>query len=98
MADESGNVPDFYADQFTMAQSAYGIAFSFNLSPSTPGPMPRQQQSTPQVVVRMSLEHAKIMAMMVRKNLKQYELEHLGDAIKLPRHVLQQMNLSEDDW
>jgi hypothetical protein len=92
-------VPDVYVDQMTLAQSQYGLAITFALSPSTPPAIAATAQGQPQVVVRMSLEHAKIMVMMLRKHLKQYELEHLGDTIKLPDAALQGMNLSESaDW
>jgi len=92
------DVPDVYCDQFSFTTSPYGVALTFgltpNIAPSVPGTVPAQ----PQVVVRMSLEHAKSMAMLIRKNLKQYELEILGDPIRIPDKVLQGMNLSQSDW
>ena len=93
--DES--VPDIYVDQFTLAQSPYGIALSFSLSHPSPGPAQRPV-GEPKAVIRMSLEHAKVMALILRKQLKQYELETIGELIRIPRNVLQQMQLSEDDW
>lgn len=89
--------PDLYIDQFSMSQTPYGVALMFALSPSLPSPT-GQNVGDPQVTVRMSIEHAKIMAMMIRKNLKQYELEHLGDSIKVPQQVLLQLKLSDTDW
>ncbi|MDP2935774.1 MAG: hypothetical protein Q8O86_04720 [Dehalococcoidia bacterium] len=91
-------VPDVYADQFTLGLSAYGVALTFSLNPSTPSPIPSQQHAEPQAVIRMSLEHAKVMIMLLKKNLKQFELEHLGDPIKLPKRLLQELNLDEADW
>lgn len=91
-------VPDVYVDQMTLAQTQYGMAITFALSPSTPPAITQQAQGEPQVVVRMSLEHAKIMVMMLRKHLKQYELEHLGDVIRIPSGAYQAMNLNEQDW
>jgi hypothetical protein len=94
-----GGPPDVFCDVFSMAQSAYGVAFTFSLSPSTPSlPGPGQANPQPQVIVRMSLESAKVLAMMLRKNLKQYELEHLGDPVKLPQPLLAELKLSEGDW
>lgn len=90
-------VPDVYVDQMTLALSSWGITLSFARSPSSPNPV-RPQAGDPQVVVRMSLEHAKAMVMAVRKTLKQYELESLGDPIKIPRAQLSAMNLDETDW
>lgn len=96
MADD--RVPDVYCDGISMAQSPYGLAITFSLSPSSPSPLPGQPQPEPQAIVRMSLEHAKVMTMSLRRALKQYELEHLGDSIKVPRAVMQSLNLSESDW
>jgi hypothetical protein len=90
-------LPDLYSDQVSVAMSAFGIALTFSLSPSDPSPL----GGTPpgkQAVVRMSLEHAKLMTMVLRNRLKQFELEHLGDPINLPRKVLDAMNLTLDDW
>lgn len=89
---------DVYIDQFSMAHSPFGVALTFGLSPNLPSPVQAQNQATTQAVVRMSLEHAKVMAMAIRKTLKQYELENLGDPIKLPLDLLQKMQLSEADW
>jgi hypothetical protein len=96
MANE-GNVPDIYCDQFTVALSPYGVALTFSLTSNAPHPA-QLQAGQPQVVVRMSLEHLKNMVMTLRKGLKQYELEYLGDTIKIPRAVLQQQNLTEEEW
>jgi len=95
---EAPEVPDVYCDQFSLAQSPYGVTMTFALSTSTPSAVPGQVESRPQVVVRMSPEHAKVMTMVMRRNLKQYELEHLGDPIRLPAKLLQQMGLADADW
>ena len=48
--------------------------------------------------VRMSLEHAKVMAIILRKQLKQFE-EQLGAEIPLPLQVYQQLGVSpKEDW
>jgi hypothetical protein len=36
--------------------------------------------------------------MLLRRQLKQYELESLGDPINLPIPVLDQLKLSRDEW
>ena len=93
------DVPDLYADQFTMVHSPWGVTFNFGLSLSNPPAITGQQApSQPQAVIRMSLEHAKVMAMIIRKQLKQYELEHLGDPINVPAAVLQAMKLDQNYW
>jgi hypothetical protein len=94
---QGDTVPDVYVDQLAMAQSPWGLTLTFSQSASTPHPT-RPAEGTPQVIVRMSLEHAKAMIMIMRKSLKQYELESLGDPIKIPRAQLAKMDLTEDDW
>ncbi len=90
-------VADVYCDQFQLQQSPYGVMLLLGVIPSTAtgvGPTPMEKRA----VVRMSLEHAKVLAMLLRKQLKQYELEHLGENIPIPRSVLQPMNLTLEDW
>ena len=92
------DVPDIYTDQVSLSQSPWGISFTFSLSPSNPSVLGGTPPET-KAVVRMSLEHAKVMAMVLRKTLKQYELEHLGDPINIPRSVLDQFKLDIlTDW
>ena len=90
-------VPDIYSDQVSLAQTPYGIALTFSISPSNPSLMGQTPPET-RAVVRMSLEHAKIMTMVIRRALKQYELEHLGDPIPLPKSLLDTQKLDPSDW
>jgi hypothetical protein len=92
------DVPEVYSDQFTITLSPYGVALTFSLTPSLPSAAPSQSQPVAQAVVRMSLEHAKVVSMLLRKHIRQYELEHLGDPVPLPRDVLQSLRLAEADW
>lgn len=91
------NTLDVYSDQMTMSIGPYGIAIVFGATPTvaqTPGSMNMDRRA----VVRLSLEHAKVLSMLLRKNIKQYELEHLGDPIPLPKAVLQQLGLANETW
>lgn len=48
--------------------------------------------------VRMSLEHAKVMAIMLRKQLKNCEAQ-AGVDIQLPQSLYQQLGISkQEDW
>ena len=48
--------------------------------------------------VRMSLEHAKVMAIVLRKQIKSYESQ-TGVDIQLPQQVYQQLGISkQEDW
>ena len=91
------SIPDIYCDQLQLALSPYGLALTFALSQTNP-PAGGPATPTSQAIVRMSLEHAKVMAMIIRKQLKQYELEHLGDPINIPSKVLADLKLQKEDW
>ena len=46
----------------------------------------------------MSIEHAKVMTMMLRKQIKTYE-DNLGEEVPLHPQIWQQMGLSkQEDW
>lgn len=92
MPDET---PDVYADQIMLTSNIYGVALSFLKSPPHPSPG-QQPQAALQVTVRMSVQHAKIMAMVLRKNLKNWERE--TSEIQLPHEVYNQLGISPEDW
>jgi hypothetical protein len=90
------DIPDVYSDQFRVNTTPYGATLAFAKSqPDTPaGQAPRSKD---QVIVRMSLEHLKVMVMVLKKNLKGYE-QRTGITIELPFDMLNQMGLSKEDW
>lgn len=89
-------VPEFYVDQFTVTVGVYGITMSLGLTPPHPAP---GQPATPKdlVRVRMSLEHAKVMTMILRRQLKHYERE-AGLSIDVPMSVYTGLGVSPEDW
>jgi len=89
-------VPDVYSDQFRINTTPYGATLAFAKSqPDAPaGQAPRSKD---QVVVRMSLEHLKVMVMVLKKNLRGYE-QRTGITVELPFDMLNSMGLSKEDW
>jgi Protein of unknown function (DUF3467) len=89
-------VPDVYSDQFRINTTPYGANLVFaKTQPDAPaGQSPRSKD---QVIVRMSLEHLKVMVMVLKKNLKGYE-QRTGIDIDLPFDMLNSMGLSKEDW
>lgn len=94
MADD--DVLDVYSDQFRINTTPYGATLAFaKTQPDAPaGQAPRSRD---QVVVRMSLEHLKVMVMVLKKNLKGYE-QRTGITVELPFDMLNSMGLSKEDW
>ncbi|MBI4288865.1 MAG: hypothetical protein HY671_10605 [Chloroflexi bacterium] len=89
-------VPDIYADQFRLTTGVYGATMTFGISPAHPS---AGQVAPPRdvVTVRMSMEHAKVMTLMLRRTLKQYERDS-GVTIGLPQNLCAQLGLSLEDW
>ena len=89
------DLPEFYVDQFRMTVNPFGTLSTFGLS--APNPTTGQSQMADTLLVRMSLEHMKVMAIIIRRTLKAYEEQTQGQ-IHIPRAVLNQMGLSQEDW
>lgn len=86
---------DVYTDQFNVSIGPYGVTFLLQRSPAVP--QPGQVANEPVGVVRMSQEHAKVLAMILRRQLKQYERD-AGFEIPIMPQVLNQLSLSLEDW
>jgi hypothetical protein len=86
---------DVYADSTQIGTTPYDLTLYFSKRPA----MPNSTQAPIQVgCVRLSLEHAKVLAIMLRKSLKTYE-EAQGAAIKLHPNAVQGVGISvEEDW
>lgn len=87
-------IPDVYTDGVAIQVSPFGLVLNLTQSPPTPG----TQQAKTAAYVRMSLEHAKVLAIMLRKVLKQTE-EQQGSPIVLHPQIYTQMGISrQEDW
>lgn len=92
MAEE---VPDVYADNFRIHTNPYGVNLIFaKTHPDTLAGQP--QRTLDQVIVRMSLEHLKVMTMVLRKSLRSWESQ-TGE-VNIPFEVLNAAGLSKEDW
>ncbi len=87
------NVPEFYADGQIFSATPFTVTLSFMVTPLGPGDTLR-----PVAIVRMSPEHAKVMAIALRKNMKAFEAQ-LGVTIALAPDALKQFNIDlAEDW
>jgi hypothetical protein len=88
-------VPEIYCDGAQVGLSPFTAIFSLTMQPAgqNVGVAPIRVAN-----VRMSLEHAKVLAIMLRKQLKTFEGQ-MGAEIQLPAQVYQQLGLSrQEDW
>ena len=88
---------DFYADGFQVTTTAYGCALNLVRSGSAPPRPGTTQEGELLATVRMSLEHLKLMAFVLHRQLHRHETEY-GVAIQLPAAVLNSMQIGLEDW
>ena len=87
---------DVYSDQFMVTTTAFGANLSFLVN--TPHP----EQSKPVAperlaTIRMSIEHLKLMAMIIVKQVKKMESD-TGIKIAIDKRVLNGLSIAPDDW
>ena len=84
-----------YSDGVQVGCAPFTIALTFTVSPS-----PSKGAQPPAVVadIRMSPEHAKVMAIILRRQIREFE-QQLGRPIPIHPQVAQQLGLSPtEDW
>jgi hypothetical protein len=84
-----------YSDGVQVGCAPFTVALTFTVSAS-----PSKGNQMPAVVadIRMSPEHAKVMAIILRRQLKDFE-QQLGRDIPIHPQVAQQLGLSPaEDW
>ena len=89
-------VPDFYADAFQVTVTPFGVNMTFSLRDPHPSPA-RQVPGTDVARIRMSPEHAKIVGMMLTRQIRDYERQS-GIKIAIPSQVYAQLGIAEEDW
>lgn len=86
---------DLFIDGVQVGLSPFSVALVFTISPQ---PGAGTQAPKKLATIRMSAEHAKVMSILMRRQLKQFE-EQLGQPIPIPPQVYQQLGLSpKEDW
>ncbi len=92
---EEAGVPELYTDGVQIGLSPFGVTLAFSMQPAgQTGTMAPIKVCN----LRMSLEHAKALTMMLKKQLKNYEV-NTGDEIPLPPQVYTGLGLSKmEDW
>ena len=97
MADDANEIPDIYVDNMRVTTSVFGVNFTFGLNEPHPTSGGVARQPDEKVRLRMSLEHAKVVAMMLKRQLKEYE-RSTGTSIQLPANVYTGLGIAEEYW
>jgi len=89
----SDQVPDLYTDSVQIGMGPFGVVLVLGMQTGTPGSAPVKIAN-----LRMSLEHAKILAILLKKQLRVFE-EQMGGEIPLHPQLYTQLGLSKtEDW
>lgn len=91
---EEKDIPDVYSDQFMIGGGPYGVVINLNKSHPEPG-----GGKLPETVarVRMSYEHAKMVAFMLCRHIKKIENES-GISYPVSTKVLSSLGIGMEDW
>lgn len=86
MPNEEAQVPEYYIDGYGFNGHEYTVFITFTVT--TPG------EETPKkvAVIRMSPEHAKMMSILFKRAMKDYEGQ-IGVEIGLPAQLLEKHNI-----
>lgn len=99
MPDEKPDeMPDIYCDGVGMNLTPYDVMITLLRRPPAPGVEGKPEGPPVRVgTIRMSLEHAKVFAIMLRKNLKGYE--DTTGPIPMHPELMKQLGISRaEDW
>ena len=80
-----------------MNMNPYGATLNFGLSDSTPPSPGTAPKIDRKATVRLSLEHLKVMAFVIVRQIKQYEGQ-TGTSVQVPPQILNSINVSPEDW
>ena len=95
--EKSEGIPDIYCDGVQMGMTPFDMMIWLLQRPPGVGGPGTEVKPIHVGTIRMSLEHAKVFAIMLRKNLKQYE-DQTG---QIPMHpdLMQKLGISKaEDW
>ena len=90
------DVPDVYTDGVSLNIGPFGCILNFALSPAV-AQAGAGAMAQPVATVRSSLEHLKIMAFLIRRQLRDYERQS-GVEVPIPADVLNQLRIGREDW
>jgi hypothetical protein len=100
MADDSApsGIPDIYFDGVQIMVSPFDIVLQLTEKSPVPGAGGKPQDVRTVAYTRTSLEHAKVIAILLRKIIKTHE-DQIGGPIHLHPQVLQALGISpKEDW
>ena len=96
------NLPDIYFDRIQLTTTVLGVTMVITLTDpiATIDPSDKSRATlagTDMAIIRTSTAHAKLISMLIKKQLKQYE-EKSNTEIQIPEDVYKELGLKSTDW
>lgn len=88
---------DAYSDQLQMSVGPFGCVLNFLVTSPEPPPQGSPPASQRVASIRTSLEHAKVVAFMLRRQVKLYE-SNASVNVPIPVEVLNSLHIGREDW
>jgi len=85
-------LPEYYGDIYYVRTNQWGVAITFAVSSPKEGVEDRDV-----CIVRLSHEAAKVLAMLIRKQLKTYEKDN-HTLVTIHSETMKSLDLSSGDW
>lgn len=96
--DEKKELPDIYFDRIKITITLFGVNMTVSLGEAHPPKTEVTSKPTKDLaVLRTGLGHAKVFAMLLRKQLKTFE-EGMGEPIFVPEAVYEDLGLAANEW
>jgi len=83
---------EHFSDVFWTALSPWSASVTFGLRQASP-----YEKDTPKIRVRMPLQQAKALSVILLKSVRRYENE-AGVTIELPDKLLETLDIASEDW
>lgn len=83
---------EYFSDVFWTHLNPWSAAITFGLRMTR-----REERDKPTVRVRMPLQQAKALAVILLRTIRKYETD-ANVTIELPREVLDRLNIAPEDW
>jgi len=85
-------LPEYYGETYYIRTNPWGVSITFAVAP------PKDDVDGHDVcIVRLSHEAAKVLAMIIRKQLKNYEKDN-NTLIAIPSEIMKPLDLSPSGW
>jgi len=97
------NIPDIYFDRMQLTTTVLGVNFILSVSDPTVIDVPEggaeriKLPKTDVAVIRTSPTHAKLISMLIKKQLKRFE-ENTKTEIQIPEEVYKELGIDPSDW